>query len=134
MEHFVVPKVLKPKILVKNYIEEISLKNERTSSLLVPQVLCLCHCSFSNACAIQINLCTKYLLKKTVLEKLGFWQKELEIGKKVGCFIKALLGSLGLICFILREVQNELFFLLLLQMRYNSQLPSRMESKQTFCI
>ena len=51
--------------------------------------------SFSNACAIQINLGTHYLLKKTVLETMGYWQKESEFGKKVGCF-KAPLGSLGL--------------------------------------
>ena len=50
---------------------------------------------FSNACAIQINLGTNYLLKKTVLEKMGYWQQESEFGKKVGCF-KAPLGSLGL--------------------------------------
>ena len=37
---------------------------------------------FSNACAIQIILGTNYLLKKTVLEKIGDWQKELEFGKK----------------------------------------------------
>ena len=51
---------------------------------------------FSKACAIQINLSTNYLLKKIVLEKMGYWQKESEFGKKVGCF-KAPLGSLGLI-------------------------------------
>ena len=32
---------------------------------------------------------------KTVLEKMGYWQKESEFGKKIGCF-KAPLGSLGL--------------------------------------
>ena len=37
---------------------------------------------FSNACAIQINLGTNYLLKKTVLEKMGYWQKESKFGKK----------------------------------------------------
>ena len=51
---------------------------------------------FSNACAIQINLGINYLLKKTVLEKMDYWQKESEFGKKVGCF-EASLGSLGLI-------------------------------------
>ena len=50
----------------------------------------------SNACAIQINLGTNYLLKITVLEKMGYWQKELEFEKTVG-FFKAPLGSLGLI-------------------------------------
>ena len=50
---------------------------------------------FSNACGIQINLGTNYLLKKTVLGKMGCWQKKSEFGKKVGCF-KAPLGSLGL--------------------------------------
>ena len=30
-----------------------------------------------------------------MLEKMGYWQKESEFGKKVGCF-KASLGSLGL--------------------------------------
>ena len=50
---------------------------------------------FSNACAIQINLGTNYLLKTTVLEKMGYWQKESELGEKEGCF-KAPLGSLGL--------------------------------------
>ena len=50
---------------------------------------------FSNACAIQINLGSTYLLKTTVLEQMGYWQKESEFGKKVGCF-KAPLGSLGL--------------------------------------
>ena len=50
---------------------------------------------FYNACAIQINLGTNYLLKKIVLEKMGYWQKESEFGKKVCCF-RAPLGSLGL--------------------------------------
>ena len=50
---------------------------------------------FSNACVIQINLGTNYLLRKTVVEKMGYSQKESEFGKKVGCF-KAPLGSLGL--------------------------------------
>ena len=50
---------------------------------------------FSNACANQINLGTNYLLKKFVLEKMGYWQKESEFGKNVICF-KAPLGSLGL--------------------------------------
>ena len=58
---------------------------------------------FSNAFAIQINLGTNYLLKKTVLEKMGYWQKELEFGKKVGCF-KAPLGSLGLTIMVDHEV------------------------------
>ena len=57
---------------------------------------------FSNACAIQINLGTNYLLKKIVLEKMGYWQKESEFGKKVGCF-EAPLGSLGL----KRSLRNE---------------------------
>ena len=49
-----------------------------------------------NACAIQINIGINELLKKTVLENMGYWQKESEIDKKVGCF-KVPLGLLGLI-------------------------------------
>ena len=37
--------------------------------------------TFSDACAIQINLGTNELLKKTVLEKMGYRQKESEIEK-----------------------------------------------------
>ena len=51
--------------------------------------------NFSNACAIQINLGTKYLLKKTVPEKMGYWQNESEFGKRYAAS-KHHLGSLGL--------------------------------------
>ena len=51
--------------------------------------------TFPNSCAIQTNLCTKELLKKTVLENMGYWQNGLEIEKKV-CGFKVTLGCLGL--------------------------------------
>ena len=38
--------------------------------------------TFNNSCAIQANLGTKELLKKTVLENMGYWQNGLEIEKK----------------------------------------------------
>ena len=41
--------------------------------------------TFPNGCAIQNNLGTKELLKKTVLENIGYWQNGLEIEKKVCC-------------------------------------------------
>ena len=41
--------------------------------------------TFSNAYVIQINLGTKELLKN-VLDNMGYWQKESEIEKMVGCF------------------------------------------------
>ena len=50
---------------------------------------------FCNARAIQINLGTNELLKISMLKKMGYWQKESEIERKVGCF-KVPLGSLGL--------------------------------------
>ena len=39
--------------------------------------------TFPDSCAIQTNLGTKELLKKTVLENMGYWQNGLEIEKKV---------------------------------------------------
>ena len=37
---------------------------------------------FSKASAIQINLITTFLQNKTVLEKMGYWQKESEFRRK----------------------------------------------------
>ena len=51
--------------------------------------------TFPNPCAIQTNLGTKELLKKTVLENMDYWQNGLEIEKKV-CDFKVPLGCLGL--------------------------------------
>ena len=36
----------------------------------------------SNSCTIQINLGTNELLKKNVLENMGYWQNESEIEKR----------------------------------------------------
>ena len=41
---------------------------------------------FPNSCAIQTNLSTKELLKKTVLENMGYWQNGLEIEKRYVAF------------------------------------------------
>ena len=38
--------------------------------------------TFPNSCAIQTNLGTKELLKKTVLENMGYWHNGLEIEKR----------------------------------------------------
>ena len=38
--------------------------------------------TFPNSCAIQTNLGTEELLKKIVLENMGYWQNGLEIEKK----------------------------------------------------
>ena len=40
--------------------------------------------TFSDACAIQPNLRTNELLKKIVLENMGYWQNESDIGKQAG--------------------------------------------------
>ena len=40
--------------------------------------------TFPNACAIQTNLGTKELLRKTVLENMGYWQNGSEIFLKNG--------------------------------------------------
>ena len=38
--------------------------------------------TFPNACGIQINLGTKELLEKNLLENMGYWQNGLEIEKR----------------------------------------------------